>query len=131
MNVLRVPAIVSLLCLAACASATESESSESGEQAIRRLPSINASTHSCSSTLAFVSSHGAALVYTSATTYDRVVTGTEYCAGGEITTHSYVSTTDEEHCFIGYTCTMFSGGGGGGDGAGGGGGGGGGGSGGV
>jgi hypothetical protein len=112
MNVLRIVVITSLLSIAGCATSTEPESADTSSAASTRAASITAKNRSCASVRDFVDAHGAALVYSSATIYERVVTSGAYCEMGETTSPYWVATSDSDSCLAGYVCTLLGGGGG-------------------
>jgi hypothetical protein len=104
MNALRIAAAVSLLSLAACASETSSDTTTSAAAETAQPASISALHNTCRGVRAFVNAHGAALVYTSPDTYDRVVQSGMMCETDETTQPDYVRTSDDSNCFAGYTC---------------------------
>jgi hypothetical protein len=109
MSILRTAAVFALLSVAACASSSESQESTTSSAVSSAVASISAAHSSCGAVRGFVDSHGAALVYSSANIYERVVTSGAYCEVGESTNPYFVVTNDSSECFAGYVCTNFGG----------------------
>lgn len=63
-------------------------------------------SHSCADVRAAVNAHGAMIIYTSGSTYDRYVSGQGYCYDPYVTRAAWVPTRDRANCFVGYTCEM-------------------------
>jgi hypothetical protein len=59
---------------------------------------------SCTAAQQLVARQGAAVLRTSATTYNRFVVSRAFCMYTEITEPAFIPTANERHCFIGYTC---------------------------
>ena len=64
----------------------------------------NTTTMSCRAAAALVASHGAIVLSTGPTTYDRYVLDDGYCNRDEETRPAFVRTADNPQCFIGYYC---------------------------
>jgi hypothetical protein len=60
----------------------------------------------CRQAINLVAVHGAIVLNTSPTTYDRYVTSSKYCVRGETTEPTWVPTADTPQCFIGYRCVI-------------------------
>jgi len=63
----------------------------------------------CSGAAALVVSQGAVVLGTGTYTYDRYVSGPNYCVRGEPTEPAWVPTLDNPQCFVGYLCRRFQG----------------------
>jgi hypothetical protein len=59
---------------------------------------------SCASARQLVSRHGAIVLSTGPSTFDRFVSNRSYCMPTEQTEPAFVRTTDNRQCFVGYTC---------------------------
>ncbi len=59
---------------------------------------------SCAAARQIVSTRGAIVLSTGASTYDRYVASRRYCERDEINKPAWVPTADERQCFIGYLC---------------------------
>ena len=64
----------------------------------------NTATMSCRAAAGLVASHGAIVLSTGPTTYDRYVVGDGYCNRDEVTKPAFVPSADNPECFIGYYC---------------------------
>ena len=64
----------------------------------------NATSMSCQAAKQFVASHGAAILATSRTTYDRYVRDLSFCYSTQETQPAFTPTRDNPACFVGYTC---------------------------
>jgi hypothetical protein len=64
----------------------------------------NTTRMKCAAALQLVTRHGAIVLRTSATTYNRYVSSRAYCMRTEITEPAFVPAADERFCFVGYTC---------------------------
>lgn len=58
----------------------------------------------CAEVGRLVSSRGAVVVSTSATTYDRLVRDRGFCEVNELTETTFIPAADTRQCFAGYTC---------------------------
>jgi hypothetical protein len=58
----------------------------------------------CAAARQLIQRQGAALLRTSATTFDRYVASRAYCATTQITEPAWVPAADDRQCFVGYTC---------------------------
>ncbi|CAN1565441.1 hypothetical protein MCEMSEM23_02900 [Rhabdaerophilaceae bacterium] len=65
-------------------------------------PSTQALT--CQAAQALVQKSGAIVLDTGAGTYDRYVSGQQFCIYGQITQPAYVSTRDVRDCVVGFVC---------------------------
>jgi hypothetical protein len=64
----------------------------------------NTSRMGCTAARDLVTRHGAIVLRTSATTFDRYVATRAYCTQTEVTEAAFVPTADTRGCFVGYTC---------------------------
>jgi hypothetical protein len=64
----------------------------------------NTSRMGCAAARDLVTRHGAIVLRTSATTFDRYVATRAYCMQTEVTEAAFVPTADMRGCFVGYTC---------------------------
>lgn len=60
---------------------------------------------SCAAVSGLVAAQGAAVISTSASTYDRFIRSRYGCDTGNYAQPAYVQTRDVQACFIGYSCT--------------------------
>jgi hypothetical protein len=67
-------------------------------------PQPNTTRMSCAAARQLVIQHGAIVLRTSPTTYDRFVTSRAYCMSTEITEPAFVRAADQRQCFVGYRC---------------------------
>jgi hypothetical protein len=67
-------------------------------------PQPNTTRMSCAAVHQLVTRHGAIVLRTSATTYNRYVSSRASCMRTEITEPAFVPTADDRECFAGYTC---------------------------
>jgi hypothetical protein len=58
----------------------------------------------CKAAAALVASHGAIVLSTGPSTYDRYVQDDGFCQRDEITMPAFVHSADNPQCFIGYYC---------------------------
>jgi hypothetical protein len=58
----------------------------------------------CARAAALVQSRGAIVLGTGGYTYDRFVTGANFCLYGEFTEPAWVPSADNPQCFVGYRC---------------------------
>ncbi len=65
---------------------------------------VNALRLSCAQARGWVNSHGAALIRTSPSTFDRYVRDRGFCVVPEDTKPEWIRTRDVAQCFVGYTC---------------------------
>ena len=86
--------LVLSLCFAASAAAAQTR------------PSTTAMP--CSRSAALVQSQGAIVLSTGGDTYDRFVTGSDFCVLGEFAEPAYVPSADNPQCFVGYRCRCRS-----------------------
>jgi outer membrane protein assembly factor BamB len=63
-------------------------------------------TMGCARAAGIVSAQGAVVLGTGTYTYDRYVSGTNFCALGETIEPAWVPTTDNPQCFVGYQCRL-------------------------
>lgn len=61
---------------------------------------------SCNSAQNLVARHGAVVMDTSPTTFDRYVANLNFCMPGEALKPQWVQSRDTPQCFIGYTCIV-------------------------
>jgi hypothetical protein len=66
-------------------------------------------TLTCSRAAGLVASQGAVVLGTGVYTYDRYVSGNNFCLRGEPTEPAWVPTVDNPQCFVGYICRRFQG----------------------
>ena len=66
-------------------------------------------TLTCSRAAGLVASQGAIVLGTGVYTYDRYVSGPNYCVRGEPTEPAWVPTLDNPQCFVGYLCRRLYG----------------------
>ena len=66
-------------------------------------------TLTCSRAAGLVASQGALVLGTGVYTYDRYVSGPNYCVRGEPTEPAWVPTLDNPQCFVGYLCRRLHG----------------------
>ena len=59
---------------------------------------------SCARAAGIVSAQGAAVLSTGTYTYDRYVSGSNFCGLGETIEPAWVPTADNPQCFVGYQC---------------------------
>jgi hypothetical protein len=71
-------------------------------QAAQSRPDTNRMT--CSAAKALVMKHGGIVLGTGPSIFDRYVSSRAYCLSSQITEASFVQTTDDRQCFVGYTC---------------------------
>lgn len=64
----------------------------------------NTATMQCKAAAALVASHGAIVLSTGPSTYDRYVQDDGFCQRDEITMPAFVHSADNPQCFIGYYC---------------------------
>jgi hypothetical protein len=62
---------------------------------------------SCHALTNMVERNGAVVLSTSRTTYDRYVADRRYCERTEITKPAWIVSSDNDECFIGYTCKEY------------------------
>jgi hypothetical protein len=58
----------------------------------------------CARAAALVQTQGAIVLGTGGYTYDRFVSGGNYCALGEFADGAWVPSADNPQCFVGYRC---------------------------
>jgi hypothetical protein len=58
----------------------------------------------CSQAAGLVASRGAVVMNTGPHTYDRYVSGGNFCALGEFADPAWVPSADSQQCFVGYRC---------------------------
>jgi len=61
-------------------------------------------TLTCARAAGLVASQGAVVLGTGVYTYDRYVSGQNFCLRGETTDPAWVPTVDNQRCFVGYQC---------------------------
>jgi hypothetical protein len=61
-------------------------------------------TMTCSRAAGLIALQGAVVLGTGVYTYDRYVSGPNFCALGETTEPAWVPTVDNPQCFVGYQC---------------------------
>jgi hypothetical protein len=61
-------------------------------------------TLTCSRAASLVASQGAVILGTGVYTYDRYVSGHNFCVRGETAEAAWVPTVDNPQCFVGYQC---------------------------
>jgi hypothetical protein len=66
-------------------------------------------TLTCARAAGLVASQGAIVLGTGVYTYDRYVSGPNFCVRGEPTEPAWVPTIDNPQCFVGYLCRRFQG----------------------
>lgn len=76
------------------------EASAQGRPFTPRLP--------CAAAAEIVARNGAAVLSTSATTYDRYVRDRGFCELNEVIRPAFVPAADTPQCFVGYRCRTFS-----------------------
>jgi hypothetical protein len=64
-------------------------------------------TLTCSRAAGLVASQGAGVLGTGTYTYDRYVSGSNFCVRSEPTMPAWVPTLDNPQCFVGYLCGRF------------------------
>ena len=64
----------------------------------------NSTTITCSRAAGLVASQGAVVLGTGVYTYDRYVSGPNFCVLGETTEPAWVPTLNNPQCFVGYQC---------------------------
>lgn len=69
---------------------------------------VSTTDMTCAASRAFVASFGAVVIGTGADTYERVVTGQNFCNRGEDTKPLFAPTRDNGACFVGYYCFEYS-----------------------
>jgi hypothetical protein len=63
-------------------------------------------TMGCARAAGPVASQGAVVLGTGRYTYDRYVSGANFCALGEAIEPAWVPTADNPQCFVGYQCRL-------------------------
>ncbi|TBN53535.1 hypothetical protein EYR15_10275 [Hansschlegelia quercus] len=58
----------------------------------------------CQALTNLIERNGAVVLSTSRTTYDRYVVDRRFCERTEITKPAWIVSSDNDQCFIGYTC---------------------------
>jgi hypothetical protein len=67
-------------------------------------PQASAPHMPCGAAAGLVATYGAAVLGTGGMTYDRFVSGGDFCAVGEGTDPAWVPALDTPQCFVGYRC---------------------------
>jgi hypothetical protein len=67
-------------------------------------PQPNTTRMSCAAAQQLVARHGALVLRTGASTFDRFVISRAFCMPTEITEPAFAPTADTRQCFVGYTC---------------------------
>ncbi|QTL03484.1 hypothetical protein J5J86_22585 [Aquabacter sp. L1I39] len=65
---------------------------------------VNALQLNCAQARGWVNAHGAALIRTSPSTFDRYVRDRGFCVPPEDVQPEWIRTRDVAQCFVGYTC---------------------------
>ena|SRR5207248_1815680 len=85
-----------VLCIAAIASVmVEGAAAEA-------RPDANRMT--CPAAHALVMKHGAIVLGTGSSLFDRYVSSRAHCTSGDLTEPAFVPTADNRQCWVGYTC---------------------------
>ncbi len=61
-------------------------------------------TMTCSAASALIRQQGAAVLGTGGDTFERIVSGTNYCEHGQQLRPAFAPTRDDPHCFVGSRC---------------------------
>jgi hypothetical protein len=59
---------------------------------------------SCEQARSVVLAYGAVVMSTGTYTYDRYVSGAQFCIRSQVTVPAWISTADNGQCFVGYLC---------------------------
>jgi hypothetical protein len=65
---------------------------------------LDATRLPCGQVAALVQSRGAVVIGTGPYSYDRYVSGAQFCVRPEITVPAWIGTADAAQCFVGYLC---------------------------
>ena len=65
---------------------------------------LDARSVPCAHLAATVRNRGAVVISSGPYTYDRYVTGGQFCVRPEIAVPAWISTVDAGQCFVGYVC---------------------------
>ena len=84
--------LVSSLCLVLSATAALAQ------------PRVSAPLTPCAAAAGLVQAHGAAVLGTGGATYDRFVSGGDFCVIGEVADPAWTPALDTPQCFVGYRC---------------------------
>ena len=72
--------------------------------AVAAAQDANTTRMTCAAARQAVTQQGAAVLYTSASTFDRFVTSRAHCMVTELLEPAFVPTSDVRQCFVGYRC---------------------------